>query len=43
LCLDNNFGALTQPTKFLYACLMLLGRLDFYVILLLFSPTFWKK
>lgn len=42
-CTGNNFGVLTQPTKLLFSCLMLLGRLDFYAILLLFSPAFWKK
>ena len=42
-CTENNFGILTPATKLLFAWLMLLGRLDFYVILLLFHPGFWKK
>lgn len=39
----SNFGGLTEPSKFLLASLMLLGRLDFFAIILLFTPTFWKK
>lgn len=40
---ETSFGVLTQPTKFLFLCVMLLGRLDFFAILLLFTPAFWKK
>lgn len=39
----SNFGCLSTPSKFILLCDMLLGRLDFFAILLLFSPTFWKK
>ncbi len=40
---DYTFGELSEASKFMLACVMLLGRLDFFAILLLFSPTFWKK
>ncbi len=40
---NHSFGDLTQASKFLLLCVMLLGRLDFFAILLLFSPSFWKR
>ncbi|MDO4858879.1 MAG: TrkH family potassium uptake protein [Thermoguttaceae bacterium] len=40
---NHSFGDLTQISKFLLLCVMLLGRLDFFAILLLFSPAFWKR
>ena len=40
---NHSFGDLTQVSKFLLLCVMLLGRLDFFAILLLFSPPFWKR
>lgn len=41
--MNHSFGDLTQVSKFLLLCVMLLGRLDFFAILLLFSPPFWKR
>ena len=40
---NHSFGDLSQVSKLLLLCVMLLGRLDFFAILLLFSPAFWKR
>ncbi len=39
----NNFGLMTDASKYLLSSLMILGRLDFFAVLLLFSPSFWKN
>ncbi|MDO4570934.1 MAG: TrkH family potassium uptake protein [Planctomycetia bacterium] len=39
----DSFGKLSEFTKFVLLSNMLLGRLDFIAVLVLFSPSFWKK
>ncbi len=38
----DNFSALSSPIKWILVFLMLLGRLELFTILILFSPYFWK-
>jgi trk system potassium uptake protein TrkH len=38
-----HFGFLQDVTKFWLSLLMLLGRLEFYALLVLFSPMLWQK
>lgn len=40
---NHSFGELTQASKFIFICTMLIGRLDFLGIFLLFFPGFWKR
>ncbi|SMB94553.1 trk system potassium uptake protein TrkH [Desulfonispora thiosulfatigenes DSM 11270] len=39
----QNFLHAPAAAKFLFSFLMLLGRLELYTVLVLFSPVFWKK
>jgi len=39
----DNFAHLPQLAKLILAFLMLLGRLELFTILILFTPYFWKK
>ena len=39
----SNFAGLPDAGKWVCALLMLLGRLELYAILILFTPAFWKK
>ncbi len=39
----NHFGHLHEISKWFLAFLMLLGRLELFTVLVLFSPGFWKK
>lgn len=39
----GNFGSLPDPVKLLLAAGMLLGRLELFTILVLFSPAFWRN
>jgi len=39
----DNFGFLAAPTKILLSFLMILGRLEFFALLVLFVPSLWKK
>jgi len=39
---DISFGFLGNFSKLLSGFLMLLGRLEYYIILILFIPSFWK-
>ncbi len=39
----DNYGFLSAPTKFLYACAMLVGRLEIWVVLTIFAPSFWRR
>lgn len=39
----ENYGFLSAPTKFLYSCAMLVGRLEFWVVLAIFAPSFWRR
>ena len=39
----GNFATLPDPVKLLLAAGMLLGRLELFTILVLFSPSFWRN
>ena len=39
----DNFAHLLPVTKIFLSLLMILGRLELYAILVLFTPTIWKK
>ncbi len=39
----DNYNALPEAAKWLSAFLMLLGRLELFTVIILFSPSFWKK
>ena len=39
----ENYGALSEPTKFIFGCASLLGRLEIWTILALLSPNFWRN
>jgi trk system potassium uptake protein TrkH len=38
----NGFGALSEPTKAILCFAMLLGRLEIFTLLVLFTPAFWR-
>lgn len=38
----DNFAGISAPGKWLLAFLMLLGRLELFTVLMLFTPYFWK-
>jgi trk system potassium uptake protein TrkH len=38
----GNFATLPDPTKWVLAFAMLLGRLELFTVLILFTPTFWR-
>jgi trk system potassium uptake protein TrkH len=39
----ENYAFIPGPGKWILSFLMLLGRLELFTILILFSPTFWKR
>lgn len=39
----QNFGHFNQPTMLLLSWLMLLGRLEFFAVLVLFVPALWRR
>ena len=39
----QNYGAFSVPSKLLFIWLMMLGRLEIFVILVLFVPSFWRS
>ena len=39
----QNFGALPEAVKLLLSLFMILGRLEFYAVVALFVPGFWKS
>lgn len=39
----GNYAAIPDLAKWILAFIMLIGRLELYTILLLFTPAFWKK
>ncbi len=39
----NNYAAIPAVGKWFLSFLMLIGRLELYTVLILFSPAFWKK
>ena len=40
---SGNFGGLPDGAKWLMAAGMLLGRLEFFTLFVVFSPAFWRK
>ncbi len=39
----NNYNGLTEMGKWFSAFLMILGRLELFTVLILFTPAFWKR
>ena len=39
----NNFSAVPPIGKWVLSVLMLLGRLELFTVLMLFTPFFWKR
>lgn len=39
----NNFATLNAPAKWVLVMAMLLGRLEIFTLLVVFSPMFWRK
>lgn len=39
----NNYAHLSIPAKWFCSFLMLIGRLELFTVLILFTPYFWKK
>ena len=39
----GNYGFLCSKVKFLFSWAMLMGRLELYLPILLFSPAFWRR
>lgn len=39
----HNYSSLPDAAKWLSSFLMLLGRLELFTVIILFSPSFWKK
>ena len=39
----DNYAGLTAGGKWVSALLMLLGRLEIYTVLVVFTPTFWRR
>lgn len=40
---SQNYGFFREPTKLVLSLLMILGRLELYAVLVLFSPALWKR
>lgn len=39
----SNYALITTPGKYFLSLIMLLGRLELYTLLILFTRTFWRK
>jgi trk system potassium uptake protein TrkH len=39
----RNFASINDPAKWILCLAMLLGRLEIFTLLVLFTPAFWKK
>jgi trk system potassium uptake protein TrkH len=39
---SGNFAILSDASKLILSALMLLGRLEIFVMLVMFSPAFWR-
>ncbi len=39
----SNFGGISDPAKWILTFAMLLGRLEVFTLLVLFSPMFWRR
>jgi trk system potassium uptake protein TrkH len=37
-----NFGSLSETAKYILSFAMLLGRLEIFTLLVLFTPAFWR-
>lgn len=40
---SENFGFLSEPTKIYLSLLMIMGRLEFFALLVLLAPSLWKR
>jgi trk system potassium uptake protein TrkH len=40
---SGNFVSLSDPAKWVLSFAMLIGRLELFTVLILFSPQFWKE
>ena len=39
----DNYGFMPDAGKWILSFFMLVGRLEIFTVLILFSPNFWKK
>ena len=39
---SSHYGAINDPAKWLLCAAMLLGRLEVFTVLVLFTPAFWR-
>jgi len=39
----DNYSHLSSPAKWILSFLMLLGRLELFTVLIIFSPAFWRR
>lgn len=39
----SNYASLTDASKFIFALVMMLGRLEIFAVLSVFMPNFWRK
>jgi trk system potassium uptake protein TrkH len=39
----RNFAYINDPAKWILCLAMLLGRLEIFTLLVLFTPAFWRK
>jgi trk system potassium uptake protein TrkH len=39
----GNYSAVTTAGKWILSTLMLLGRLEIYTVLIVFTPAFWRR
>lgn len=39
----QNYGFFREPTKLVLSLLMIMGRLELYAVLVLFSPALWRR
>ena len=39
----ENYAWIPTPGKWFLSFLMLLGRLELFTVLIIFTPTFWRK
>ena len=39
----ENYAFITNGGKMILSLCMIMGRLEFFAIVVLFSPTFWQK
>jgi trk system potassium uptake protein TrkH len=39
----DNFGWVSDSAKWIFSVLMLLGRLELFTILIIFTPFFWRS